>query len=80
MILEINQKEKDVEYVFQGLHLILYHSLPSIIFFKQSFMVAEDMAPDVARLLGVQVHCIPSFSMQAQQTNMWLVALCKDNL
>lgn len=78
--MEINQKEKDVEYGFQGLHLILYHPLPSIIFFKQNFMAAEDMVPDVARLLGVQVHCIPSFSVQAQQTNMSLVGLCEDNL
>ena len=38
------------------------------------------MVPDVAGLLGVQVRCTPSFSMQAQQTNMWPVALCKDNL
>ena len=80
LILEINQKEKDVEYGFQGLHLTLYHPLPSIIFFKQNFMVAEDMVPDIARLLGVQVHCIPSFSMHAQQINMSLVELCKDNL
>lgn len=43
-------------------------------------MVEGDLVSDVAGLLGVQVHCIPSLNMQPQQTNMLLVALCKDSL
>ena len=55
-------------------------SYPPSFFFKQSFMVEWDLVSDIVGLLGVQVHCIPSLTMQPQQTNILLGALCKDNL